>query len=251
MKAINSSLFNSFLEIMVWYSVRNCVENPWVFVNPWYHWSFQKSPWVSRLTVSFNNYDFLRKLWIFELQFLTVKYLIEIHFLCNEYFWYHCLVLKVLSKKEHEIHENLFAFLWVSFSTVWSSSVVFLGFCLVYTAKNTVTSPNFLVWNCGDSPETMQKLCLSTKFPHQEIRWSHAIFRIGRCLRSTQILLSNYYTKYCDIQKKYRKCKEQLFRRGISLMIFWYFSAFLLTRSILLAAVVQIYIDWWLLRGYK
>ena len=154
-------------------------------------------------------------------------------------------------KRALKIHENLFTFLWVSLSTTWSSSVAFVGFCLVYTAKNTVTPPNFLVWNYGDSPETMGKLCLSTKFPHQEIRWSHGIFRIGRCLRSTQFLFSDYYTKYCDIQKKYRKCEEQLFRKGISLMIFRYFSAFLLTRSILLAAMVQIYIDWWLLRGYK
>ena len=29
----------------------------------------------------------------------------------------------------------------------------------------------------GDSPETMQKLCLSAKFPHQEIRWNYGIFR--------------------------------------------------------------------------
>ena len=40
-----------------------------------------------------------------------------------------------------------------------------------YTAKNTVISPtpNFLVWRfCGKAQ--MQKLCLSTKFSHQEIR---------------------------------------------------------------------------------
>ena len=53
-------------------------------------------------------------------------------------------------------------------------------FYLRYTAKNTVISPNFWCRNfvernsfrivSGDSPETMRKLCLSTKFPHQEIR---------------------------------------------------------------------------------
>ena len=47
------------------------------------------------------------------------------------------------------------------------------------TAKNSVISPNFLEWKfverhsfslfSGKSPETMQKLCLSTKFPHEEI----------------------------------------------------------------------------------
>ena len=29
----------------------------------------------------------------------------------------------------------------------------------------------------GESPETMRKLCLSTKFPHQEIRWNYGILR--------------------------------------------------------------------------
>ena len=48
------------------------------------------------------------------------------------------------------------------------------------TVKNTVISPHFRCGNfverysfcrvSGDSPETMRKLCLSTKFSHQEIR---------------------------------------------------------------------------------
>ena len=29
----------------------------------------------------------------------------------------------------------------------------------------------------GESPETMQKLCLSAKFPHQEIRWNYDILQ--------------------------------------------------------------------------
>ena len=54
------------------------------------------------------------------------------------------------------------------------------------TAKNTVISTNFLVlkyWgktkfphSLGESHETMQKLCLSTKSPQQEIRWNCNIF---------------------------------------------------------------------------
>ena len=28
----------------------------------------------------------------------------------------------------------------------------------------------------GESPETMRKLCLSTKFTHEEIRWNYGIF---------------------------------------------------------------------------
>ena len=31
-----------------------------------------------------------------------------------------------------------------------------------------------------DSPKTMQKLCFSTKFLHQEIRWNYGILRSGR-----------------------------------------------------------------------
>ena len=45
---------------------------------------------------------------------------------------------------------------------------------VVYATQNTIISSNFLVWKfCGKAkfpPETMRKLCLSTKFPHQEIR---------------------------------------------------------------------------------
>ena len=32
----------------------------------------------------------------------------------------------------------------------------------------------------SDSPKTMRKLCLSAKFPHQEIRWNYVILRSGR-----------------------------------------------------------------------
>ena len=55
-----------------------------------------------------------------------------------------------------------------------------------FTAKNTVISPDFLQWNFAerhifrivldDLPETMRKLCLSAKFPHQEIKWNYRIF---------------------------------------------------------------------------
>ena len=49
-----------------------------------------------------------------------------------------------------------------------------------HTAKNSVISPNSWCRNfaerhsfrivSSDLPETMRKLCFSTKFPHQEIR---------------------------------------------------------------------------------
>ena len=54
-------------------------------------------------------------------------------------------------------------------------------------AQNTIISPNFLMWKfCGkaqfphsfcDSPETMRKLHLSTKFPHQKIRCNYGVSR--------------------------------------------------------------------------
>ena len=55
-----------------------------------------------------------------------------------------------------------------------------LKYILLITAKNTVISPNFWCGNfmaryiyrivSDESPETMRKMFLSTKFPHQEIR---------------------------------------------------------------------------------
>ena len=47
------------------------------------------------------------------------------------------------------------------------------------TAKNTVTSSNFLVW----------KLCVFKKFPHQEIRWIYGIFHSGAELFSAALPL--------------------------------------------------------------
>ena len=55
------------------------------------------------------------------------------------------------------------------------------------TAKNTVTSPDFLVWkfcrktqfphSFGRFARNYAEMCLSAKFPHQEIRWNCSIFR--------------------------------------------------------------------------
>ena len=55
------------------------------------------------------------------------------------------------------------------------------------TTYNAVISPNFLVWKFAErysfrivseeSPETIRKLCLSAKFPHQENRWNYSILQ--------------------------------------------------------------------------
>ena len=58
---------------------------------------------------------------------------------------------------------------------------------MITTAKNTLISPNFLLWKflerhslrrvSDDSPETLGKMCLSTKFPHQVIGRNYGILR--------------------------------------------------------------------------
>ena len=58
--------------------------------------------------------------------------------------------------------------------------------CYSYSifAKNTIISPTFLVWKFPQFPHSfegitrMQKMCPSTKFPHQVVRCNYDIFRI-------------------------------------------------------------------------
>ena len=59
------------------------------------------------------------------------------------------------------------------------------------TAWNTLISPNFLVW----------KLCLSTKFPYQEIRWNYGILRIERYGVLLESLLRIYFHRNFDYIK--------------------------------------------------
>ena len=49
-------------------------------------------------------------------------------------------------------------------------------FYLIYWFGNFVERHSFGTV-LGESPETLRKLCLSTKFPHQEIRWNFRILR--------------------------------------------------------------------------
>ena len=43
----------------------------------------------------------------------------------------------------------------------------------------------------GELTETMQKQCLSTKFPHQEIRWNYSIFRSARHFVNIEMIIVN------------------------------------------------------------
>ena len=52
-------------------------------------------------------------------------------------------------------------------------------FHLISWCGNFVERNSFRIVS-GDSPETMWKLCLSTKFSHQEIRWNYGILRSVR-----------------------------------------------------------------------
>ena len=91
---------------------------------------------------------------------------------------YHKALHLGCSNSPRSVSEWIYIFMWLAYLRIifWETS----------TAKNTVISPNFLVWNiCGKAQfphsfgriaETMRKLCLSTKFPHQEMKWSYGIF---------------------------------------------------------------------------
>ena len=48
-------------------------------------------------------------------------------------------------------------------------------FYLISWCGNFVEGHSFRIV-LGDSPETMRKLCFSTEFPQQEIRWNYGIF---------------------------------------------------------------------------
>ena len=103
-----------------------------------------------------------------------------------------------LDKTRKGLYDDLLNFQWLNNTVNWilgyvSSKYLFLHFILqrwfflfdfsgtkTFTAKNTVISPDFLVWKFSAEklwPETMRKLRLSSKFPHQEIRWNYRIFR--------------------------------------------------------------------------
>ena len=56
----------------------------------------------------------------------------------------------------------------------------------------------------GESPETMRKLCLSAKFPPQEIRWNYGIFRsetdfFKRKLFLRKSFLKRFFYKYFKV----------------------------------------------------
>ena len=62
-----------------------------------------------------------------------------------------------------------------------------------------------LIWDLkwsiesSESSETMRKLCLSTKFPHQEIRWSYGIFRSEQLLGTKKILYCKETISYKNL----------------------------------------------------
>ena len=63
---------------------------------------------------------------------------------------------------------------------------------LAFVEKNSF---RIVSGNSGNSPETMRKLFLSTKFPHQEIRWIYDISRRRLQIFSSWILKMNLKRK--------------------------------------------------------
>ena len=65
-----------------------------------------------------------------------------------------------------------------------------------------------ILWN---SPETMRKLCLSTKFPHQEISWNCGILRS----ESFRIKSEIFVLFFCFICFHYRKIVTEKFQNDM------------------------------------
>ena len=84
----------------------------------------------------------------------------------------------------------------------------------------------------GKSPETMQKLCLSKKFTHLEIRWDYDISRIDwvyflrKCPKFLNIGLGFSWMNSEILKNIAKKIIEICLRRQQNLIIFWHFSSF-------------------------
>ena len=82
--------------------------------------------------------------------------------------------------------------------------------------QNTEISPSFLVWKfCGNSSETLRKLCLSKKFLHQEISGNSSILnrvyqRFSGILEKLKSMenYSNYDVKYARKVNNFHKDDE-------------------------------------------
>ena len=55
--------------------------------------------------------------------------------------------------------------------------------------------PGVEVLRKGTVSETMRKLCLSAKFPHQEIRWNYGIFRSGGWRKRVVFIYTLFYIR--------------------------------------------------------
>ena len=65
---------------------------------------------------------------------------------------------------------------------------------LISWCRNFVERYSFRIV-LGESPETMRKLCLSTKFPHLEIRWNYSILRSVRIHKNLKSWSMSYLKK--------------------------------------------------------
>ena len=115
---------------------------------------------------------------------------------------------------------------------------------VINTAYNTVILPSFMVWKfCGKSlfPHSF-KLCLSKKFPEQEIRWNYGILH-SVIQRVFYIFLNIVVVTSKQIQVRYPwRCFQFFFTKLLSffyLTTTWkgsIFGAFLV--------LISLYLDW-------
>ena len=71
-------------------------------------------------------------------------------------------------------------------------------FHLISWCENFVEKYSFRIVS-GESPETMRKLCLSTKFPHQKIRWNYSILR-GDCWKGSHHIHPQFFRYFSGFQ---------------------------------------------------
>ena len=73
----------------------------------------------------------------------------------------------------------------------------------------------------GGSPETIQKLCLSTKFPYQEIRWNYGILRSATNILPLESNLKNMRDFNWNRGQGFRKDIQKSIKEKIKLINGW------------------------------
>ena len=124
------------------------------------------------------------------MQTIIQKKDVDESFLCKSVlkeFWSEFLILFILQVVQVVNHYYVIS-LHKAFGGIPTSSRDLPQFFLVFHNRNNEMLEDMVLYlhlhsivqlsidfHLGESPETMRKLCLSAKFPHQEIRWNYGI----------------------------------------------------------------------------